>query len=137
MHRHDGDLWLPPAPSSYRKRVYGEESQLPPSRSQKERRKRVHGWREGGKGVRREKVDSAACPPKSRFFFFFLVNDGRAATMTDRGCLTSFRKKKEKERKAQIDPDYSHKVSRYYKTTSEGDDAHTNASPSSRRELHI
>lgn len=71
MHRHDGDLWLPPAPSSYRKRVYGEESQLPPSRSQKERRKRVHGWREGGKGVRREKVDSAACPPKSRFFFFF------------------------------------------------------------------
>ena len=61
---------------------------------------------------RREKVDSAACPPKSRFFFFFffffnfLVNDGRAATMTDWGCLTLFggeeKKKKRKEKPKSI-----------------------------------
>lgn len=133
MHRHDGDLWLPPAPSSYRKRgiptspltvTEGAEEACP--------------WVEGG-GERGETGEGGfrSVSAEISLFFFFLVNDGRAATMTDRGCLTSFRKKKEKERKAQIDPDYSHKVSRYYKTTSEGDDAHTNASPSSRRELHI
>lgn len=44
MHRHGCDLWIPPAPSSYRN-VYREDPNFP---AQSPTEKQIHGWGAGG-----------------------------------------------------------------------------------------
>lgn len=70
MHRHDCDLWLPPAPSSYRN-DYREEPNFPPTGHRGNRGSKSMDGGGGEGGLRWHTVDSAACPPNSRFFFFF------------------------------------------------------------------
>lgn len=60
MHRHGCDLWMPPAPSSYRN-VYREDPNFPTQSP----RERISESMDEGLGVRGGKVDSAACPPQS------------------------------------------------------------------------
>lgn len=67
MHRHGCDLWIPPAPSSYRN-VYREDPNFP---AQSPTEKQIHGWGAGGaKGKRGfRSVSASIC---------LLVNEWRA-----------------------------------------------------------
>lgn len=63
VHRHDCDLWQPPAPWSYSD-VYREDPNFPPRSPREQRNESM----DGGKGARWETVDSAAWKPKFCFW---------------------------------------------------------------------